>query len=258
MIAIVQCLPPARLRKIRHVQLVWRHDNILPTDRTSTVTILIHPQIWFLKTYLCRQQRPNRYPRLRQLPPPSTSRAQPLSTSAPSTTMTNRGRPKPITRQAGTKRSRAARIAVCSMELFLRDYPKQVVTLAKAKSVPTNMREFLSWAQRHYRIDVTASTVERKTVGWHLPARAQVDAKSLLTNVRTSIPASSRAISAVPFEGKNVTRSDKIQPYVLIDTRTTKEATHTRERRIVSIVELTLTLFRVISSTLSRQHVQLL
>ena len=27
------------------------------------------------------------------------------------------------------------------------------------------MREFLSWAQRHYRIDVTASIVERKTVG---------------------------------------------------------------------------------------------
>ena len=27
------------------------------------------------------------------------------------------------------------------------------------------MREFLSWAQRHYRIDVTASTVERKTGG---------------------------------------------------------------------------------------------
>ena len=36
---------------------------------------------------------------------------------------------------------------------------------AKAKSVPTNMREFLSWAQRYYRIDVTASTVERKTGG---------------------------------------------------------------------------------------------
>ena len=47
--------------------------------------------------------------------------------------------------------------------LVVRDYPKQVVSLAKAKSVPTNMREFLSWAQRHYRIDVTASTVERNT-----------------------------------------------------------------------------------------------
>ena len=45
----------------------------------------------------------------------------------------------------------------------LRDSPKQVVSLAKAKGVLTNMREFLSWAQRQYRIDVTASIVERKT-----------------------------------------------------------------------------------------------
>ena len=49
--------------------------------------------------------------------------------------------------------------------IVLRDYPKQVVSLTKAMSVPTNMREFPSWAQRHYRIDVTASTVERTTGG---------------------------------------------------------------------------------------------
>ena len=30
--------------------------------------------------------------------------------------------------------------------IALRDYAKQVVSLTKAKSVPTNMREFLSWA----------------------------------------------------------------------------------------------------------------
>ena len=49
--------------------------------------------------------------------------------------------------------------------VFLRDYPKQVVSLTKAKSVPTSMRKFLSWAQRHCCIDVTASTAERKTSG---------------------------------------------------------------------------------------------
>ena len=49
--------------------------------------------------------------------------------------------------------------------VVVRGYPKQVVSLTKAKSVPTYMREFLSWAQRHYRIDITASTVERKTGG---------------------------------------------------------------------------------------------
>ena len=82
--------------------------------------------------------------------------------------MTSHGRPsRPQDRL--DQSSRAERFVVCCMELFLRDYPKQVVSLAKAKSVPTNMREFLSWAQRHCCIDVTASTVERK----HLLVRAQ-------------------------------------------------------------------------------------
>ena len=49
--------------------------------------------------------------------------------------------------------------------IVLSDYPKQVVSLATAKSVSTNMREFLSLAQRHNRADVTASTEERKTGG---------------------------------------------------------------------------------------------
>ena len=47
--------------------------------------------------------------------------------------------------------------------VVLRDYPKHIVLLGTAKTVSTNMREFLSWAQRHYRIDVASSTVERKT-----------------------------------------------------------------------------------------------
>ena len=59
----------------------------------------------------------------------------------------------------------------------------------------------------------------------------------------------------VPFERKNATRSDKTQLHVLIDTRTRGEATHTRERLIVLIVELTLLVFRVRSSTLSRQQI---
>ena len=80
--------------------------------------------------------------------------------------------------------------------IVLRDYPKQVVSVAKAKNFPTNMREFLSSAQRHYRVDVTASTVELKT-GW--PVRAQVYAKSFLIKVRTRISPGSRARSAVPF-----------------------------------------------------------
>ena len=46
--------------------------------------------------------------------------------------------------------------------IVLREPETSRITV-NAKSVPANMREFLFWAQRHYRIDVTASTVERKT-----------------------------------------------------------------------------------------------
>ena len=57
-----------------------------------------------------------------------------------------------------------------------RDYPTQVVPLAKAKSVPANMLEFFSWAQNRYRTDVTAPTVEpKKQVSRHLLVRAQVE-----------------------------------------------------------------------------------
>ena len=94
----------------------------------------------------------------------------------------------PITRQAGTKSSRSERIVVCCMELFCGIIRNKVVSLVKAKSVPANMREFLSWAQRHYRIDVTASTVERKTdEPTSELVRAQVDAKILHTKVRMRV-----------------------------------------------------------------------
>ena len=54
-----------------------------------------------------------------------------------------------------------------------------------------------------------------------------------------------------PFAKKNVIRSGKSQLHP-INTQ------NTRERRVLLIVELTLILFRVRSSTLAKQHVQLL
>ena len=97
------------------------------------------------------------------------------------------------------------------------------------------MREILSWAQRHYRIDVTASTVERKTSE---PASAGTCPGGCIKD-RTRISSGSRARSVVPFERKNVIRHDRTKPHVPIDTWITGEATHSRERHIVSIVELT-------------------
>ena len=40
-IANAQCLLPARLHKIRHAQLVWRHDNIFLTKRIRSECVLI-------------------------------------------------------------------------------------------------------------------------------------------------------------------------------------------------------------------------
>ena len=57
-------------RKIRHVQLVWRHDNIFLTNRirlecvlfsTTTVMIPVHPSMWLIKTYLYQRNQPNRH-----------------------------------------------------------------------------------------------------------------------------------------------------------------------------------------------------
>ena len=172
------------------------------------------------------------------------------------------GERRPITGQDGTKRSRAERIVVCCMELFCATYPKQVVSLTKAKSVPTNMREFLSWAQRHYRIDVTASTVERKTGGlasagicWRVLRWMQGDSHN--GSNAHSIRLTCKVCGTVRREERHPIRHDKVQLHTLIDTWITGKATDTRERRIVSIVEPALILLRVRSSTLSRQHVQL-
>ena len=140
--------------------------------------------------------------------------------------------------------------------IVLRGNPKQVVSLSKAESVPRSMREFLSWAQRQYPIDVTASTVERKTGGVASAGACPGGCKEFShkgSNAH-SIRLTCRICGTVRKEERHPHRQDQL--HVLMDTRTTGRGTHTRERRIVSSVELTLILFRVRS--LLRQHVQLL
>ena len=172
MIANVQCLLPARLHKTRHAQLVWRHDNILPAKRirpecvsflTNTVTIQIHPHLWLVKT----------------VPKPTESTEQVPLTPTPSAAVeiknTANSNDRAIDdnneiwateadhRTGWNKTFKSGTYRGMLHGIVLGDYPKQVVSLTKARSVPTSTREFLSWAQTHYRIDETASIVERKT-----------------------------------------------------------------------------------------------
>ena len=159
MIANVQCVLPARLHKLRHVQLILRHDNNLPTKRirrervsflTNTVTVLIHPHIWLVKAYLCRQKRPNRYfdsDSFRRRRHQEHSRFQ---RSRHGRQRRDYGRPKPITGQNGTKRSRAERIVVCCKELFCAIIRNKLCRRPKQRAFPRTCVSF-SWTQRRHR-----------------------------------------------------------------------------------------------------------
>ena len=139
--------------------------------------------------------------------------------------------------------------------VVLSDYPKQVVSLTKAKSVPTNMREFLSWAQRHHRIDVTVST-ERKTGGPASAGTCPGGCKEC-THKGSNAPSirlTCKICGAVRKEARHPQRQDPATRSRHTDHR----RSNAREWHIALIVELTFILFRVRSSTLSRQHVQLL
>ena len=115
--------------------------------------------------------------------------------------------------------------------IFLRDYPKQVVSLVKAKSVPANMREFLSWAQRHYCIDVTASTVERKTGEPTSAGPYPGGCKDFTHKGPNACFIRMTCNSCGTVRSEDVIRHDKTLLYVFIATRSTGEAMHTRERQ---------------------------
>ena len=114
------------------------------------------------------------------------------------------------------------------------------------------MREFLSWAQRHYRIDVTASNVERKTGG---PASAGTCPGGCKEFSRKgsnahSIMLTCKTCGAVRKEERYPQRQD---PATCSQQHTDQRGSNAHCR-----LELTLILFRVRSSERSKQHVLLL
>ena len=174
---------------------------------------------------------------------------------APWTTTTRYGRPKPITGKDGTKRSRAERIWGMLYGIVLRNYPKQDVSLADARSVPTNMREFLSSAQRHYRIDETASTAERKTgeaaSAGPCPGGC-TDFSHKGSNARL-IRMTCKFCGTVRSEERHPQRQDPVTcPHIHTDHRVSNA--HTRKTCCVDCG----TYIDSVPRALSRQHVQLL
>ena len=138
---------------------------------------------------------------------------------------------------------------------FLRDYPKQVKSLAKPKSVPANMREFLSLGHRDMAaLTLTASTVERTNrragICWSAPrsmqgffsqwsecAFQQVDVRNLWYRSKGRASSSTTGAS-----------------HMFSPTHGPHGKQRTRERHVVSIVEPTLILFRV---TITKQHLRI-
>ena len=100
------------------------------------------------------------------------------------------------------------------------------------------MRDFLSWAQRHYCIDVTASTVERKTDGLASAGTCPGGCKkfSRKSSNAHSIRLTCKICGAVRKDERHPQRED---PATRVHRHTDhRGATHTCERRIVLIVEL--------------------
>ena len=133
--------------------------------------------------------------------------------------------------------------------IVLRDYPKQVVSLIKSKERLHNHARVSLLAQRNYRTDVTASTVERKTGGLASAGAGPGGCKEFF---RKGSNAHSIRLTC---EKRHPQRQD---PATCFHRHGPQWKQRTHGKDIVLIVELTLTLFRVRSSTLSRQHVQLL
>ena len=170
MTANVQCLLPARLHNIRHVQRVWRHDNNLPANHIGACFVHNeHSDDPDTSADMVGQHVLLPGEATEQVPlTPTASAAVYIKNTATFNDHVMNDNDEPSATEADhrtgwNKTFKSGTYRGMQYGIVLRDYPKQVVSLAKAKSVLANMREFLFWAQRHHRIDVTTSTVERKT-----------------------------------------------------------------------------------------------
>ena len=119
--------------KIRHVQLVWRHDNIFPTKRIRLECVLLLPTEPAKQTPLT----------------PTASAAVDIKKGyiLDGCAMDDNDEPwlsETDHRTDWNKDFKSGTYLGMLYGIGLRDYPIQVISLAKANSVPANVRESLS------------------------------------------------------------------------------------------------------------------
>ena len=145
--------------------------------------------------------------------------------------------------------------------IVFRDYPKQVVSLAKAKSVPANMHKLLSLsrAQRQYRIDVTASTADGNTGGLASAGACPGGCKDFFSQ-RFERSFHHVDVQDVWYRSKGRTSSATTRPRFMFSSTHGSQGSnaHTRKTFCVDCGTYIDSVPREIYNALSRQHVQLL
>ena len=219
-------------------QIVYAKPTIFPTKRTrlervlfstTTVTIPIHPHIWLAKTYFYRRNQ--------QLPPLSMSRRQVLSTFMPRMTMTNHG---PWASETDHRTG------------WNKEFERNVSWHAVLGVCLQTCVNLSLGHKRHYRIDVTASTVEFKTGGLASADPCPGGCKDLSHN-GSDAHLIRFDVQDLWYRSEGRTSSATTRPsFTFSSTHGSQEKRRTHAKdNFVLIVELTLTPFRVRPSTLS-------
>ena len=170
---------------------------------------------------------------------------------------TSHGRARINTSWAGTQDSKVERTVARCMELFLQNYPRQIVLFDQCRRRVSN-HAWISFfrTEKHYRIDATTSTLQRianePSFVDSCPSGCE---KFSFTKGQKSIPIDQHARFVTSSE-RSAVRHEWINIHVLDDARFTGRMTYARKEHIATIVELTLAQLRVTSTMNTRQYFQ--
>ena len=164
MITNVQCLCPALLHKIRHVQLVWRHDNNLPSKQANQAGVCFvlnkNSDDPDTSTYMVGQNVPLPTETTEQIPlTPTATAAVDTKNTATFNDRAMDDNDEPCATEADHRAgwNKTFKIGTYRGMLYgivLRDYLKQVVPLTRAKRA--SPQTCVSFSLVHK--DITVST----------------------------------------------------------------------------------------------------